>query len=102
MGPAESGKLLASLRRFLENPNVFFLSKFQIQATREVLRGREDLLIVMPTGSGKSLTYLLPVWLESNGTNEGEVVGTAIVVVPLVALMKDIRRRFESRGISVR
>ena len=98
LGPAESGELLKGLRRFYGNPGANFLSNVQIHAVREVLRRRDDLLIVMPTGSGKSLAYMLPVWLESEGI--GSTVIT-IVVVPLVALMKDIRRRCEARGIPV-
>ena len=99
LGPSESGRLLAGLRRFLENQSASFLSKFQIYATREVLKGRNDLLIVMPTGSGKSLTYMLPIWLETCETRGP--ARTTVVVVPLVALMRDIRRRCEGRGIPV-
>ena len=99
LGPSESGKLLLGLRGFLENQGAIFLSRFQIQATREVLRGRNDLLIVMPTGSGKSLTYMLPIWLEM--CERTGCARTTVIIVPLVALIKDIRRRFEGRGIPV-
>lgn len=101
LGPAESGELLSGLRRFLEDARASFLSKWQILAAREVLRGRNDLLVVMPTGSGKTLTYMLPIWMECNGARGPGRMRTSIVVVPLVALMKDIRRRFERSGISV-
>ena len=53
----------------------------------------------MPTGSGKSLTYMLPIWLEACETTDP--ARTTVVIVPLVALMRDIRRRFEGRGIPV-
>ena len=51
----------------------------QEEALRSVLGGR-SLLVVMPTGSGKSLLYQLPALL-------GE--GLTLVVSPLIALMKD-------------
>ncbi|MGH7618069.1 MAG: DEAD/DEAH box helicase, partial [Gemmatimonadaceae bacterium] len=44
-----------------------------------VLEGR-DALVVMPTGGGKSLVYQLPALM---------LPGLAIVVSPLIALMKD-------------
>jgi ATP-dependent DNA helicase RecQ len=51
----------------------------QEAALSHVLAGR-DTLVVMPTGSGKSLIYQLAALL---------LPGTALVISPLVALMKD-------------
>jgi ATP-dependent DNA helicase RecQ len=51
----------------------------QEEAVRAALAGR-DALVVMPTGSGKSLCYQLPALMRDDLT---------IVVSPLVALMQD-------------
>lgn len=53
------------------------------------LSGR-DVLAVMPTGAGKSLTYQLPALCED---------GLTLVVSPLIALMKDQVDALRARGI---
>jgi ATP-dependent DNA helicase RecQ len=61
----------------------------QEEAMAAVLSGR-DSLIVLPTGGGKSLCYQAPALVRG---------GTAIVVSPLIALMKDQVDRLRERGI---
>lgn len=63
----------------------------QAQAVQAVLAGR-DTLVIMPTGSGKSLCYQLPGM---------ELDGTTVVVSPLIALMKDQADSLQARGIDV-
>jgi ATP-dependent DNA helicase RecQ len=53
--------------------------------------GGEDALVVMPTGSGKSLIYQLPALL---------LPGLTIIVSPLIALMKDQQDKLASVGVS--
>jgi ATP-dependent DNA helicase RecQ len=62
----------------------------QETALSHILVGR-DTLVVMPTGSGKSLIYQLAALL---------LPGTALVISPLVALMKDQIDSLTRRGIA--
>lgn len=57
------------------------LRPLQDHAIDLTLAGR-DLLLVMPTGGGKSLCYQLPPLLDESG-------GITVVVSPLISLMKD-------------
>ncbi|MFP5229572.1 MAG: RecQ family ATP-dependent DNA helicase [Acidobacteriota bacterium] len=58
---------------------------------RSVADGR-DVLLVMPTGAGKSLCYQLPAVARG---------GTALVVSPLIALMDDQAAKLSSFGLRV-
>ena len=58
---------------------------------RTVVEGH-DVLLVMPTGAGKSLCYQLP------GLARG---GTTLVISPLIALMEDQVAKLKARGFAV-
>lgn len=58
---------------------------------RAVIEGR-DVLLVMPTGSGKSLCYQLPAIARG---------GTTLVISPLIALMEDQVAKLKARGFAV-
>ena len=64
----------------------------QREACEAALAGR-DVLVVMPTGSGKSLCYQLPALLRDDLT---------VVVSPLVALMQDQVEALAARGLGER
>src|SRR5712671_7423504 len=57
----------------------------------ETLFAQGRLLLVAPTGGGKSLSYQLPATL---------LPGTTLVISPLVALMADQVQALEARGVS--
>jgi ATP-dependent DNA helicase RecQ len=61
----------------------------QRELIHAVLSG-EDAIGVMPTGSGKSLTFQLPAMIASS---------PVIVVSPLIALMKDQQDKLTEKGI---
>src|SRR6185295_606302 len=74
--PPERDSLADLLRERFRLPS---FRPYQEQVCRAVLAG-EDVLLIMPTGAGKSLCYQLP------GLARG---GTTLVVSPLIALMED-------------
>src|SRR6476620_3081532 len=76
VGEVETTEILDTLKSF------FGFEGFkgnQQKIIQNVLSGK-DTFVIMPTGGGKSLCYQLPAILSE---------GTAIVVSPLIALMKN-------------
>ncbi|HEX6902024.1 MAG TPA: DNA topoisomerase 3 [Thermoanaerobaculia bacterium] len=89
-GPGGEGSGGGDLETLLHD--VFRLQSFrpyQEAVCRAVVEGR-DVLLVMPTGAGKSLCYQLP------GLARG---GTTLVVSPLIALMEDQVAKLRELGL---
>lgn len=63
----------------------------QDEAMQHILAGH-DTLVVLPTGSGKSLTFQLPALLRE---------GVTLVFSPLIALMRDQVDRLRSHGLTI-
>jgi ATP-dependent DNA helicase RecQ len=62
------------------------------QEVCEAATAGRDVLLVMPTGAGKSLCYQLPALARG---------GTALVISPLIALMDDQATKLSSLGLRV-
>ena len=62
----------------------------QAEIIEQVLQKR-DALVIMPTGSGKSLCYQLPALLFD---------GLTVVVSPLISLMQDQVQQMQALGIT--
>ncbi|MCY3651689.1 MAG: RecQ family ATP-dependent DNA helicase [bacterium] len=63
---------------------------FQQEIMKSFIRG-EDVVAVLPTGSGKSVTFQVPALLSP---------GVTLVISPLVALMRDQVDNLRAQGIS--
>ena len=61
------------------------------QAIIETLAGGHNALVLMPTGGGKSLCYQIPALMRT---------GTAVVVSPLIALMRDQVEALTHNGVA--
>ena len=73
---------------------VFGHSEFRAhqQEVCEAAAAGRDVLLVMPTGAGKSLCYQLPALARG---------GVGLVISPLIALMEDQAQKLESLGLRV-
>ena len=86
--PSPAGDLDALLRERFALPG---FHGWQREAVEAVLCGPGRVLVVAPTGGGKSLTYQFPASVLD---------GMTLVLSPLVALMEDQVRSLEARGIA--
>ena len=74
--PTEVVDLKASLKEFFGFDS---FKGMQEQVISTILEG-QDCFVIMPTGAGKSLCYQLPALISN---------GTAVIISPLIALMKN-------------
>jgi superfamily II DNA helicase RecQ len=83
-------KIRAALRQ-LYGPTAKFRTEEQEAAVEAVVEGISPLFVILPTGAGKSLTFLIPAMFSD--------AGTTVVILPLVALAEDMLYRCKDAGI---
>ncbi|KAF1922141.1 uncharacterized protein M421DRAFT_45207, partial [Didymella exigua CBS 183.55] len=84
-------KIRTALQQVLGTQEVGFRSVEQEQAMHAVLDGQNPLVIVLPTGGGKSLLFTVPAVVEQTGVT--------VVVVPYQALINNLVERIQSSGV---
>ncbi|KAF7424933.1 ATP-dependent DNA helicase sgs1 [Pleurotus ostreatus] len=95
-GPSvnEPGYALDLLRKFFKNPTAEFKSPGQRNIVKHALALENNFVGILPTGGGKSLSYLLPVFKEQH------LGYKTIVVVPNKALLQDQLVKAQAFGIN--
>ncbi|KAG2737302.1 P-loop containing nucleoside triphosphate hydrolase protein, partial [Suillus brevipes Sb2] len=73
--------------------NASFKSTEQAYASEAVSARAKDLIIVLGTGEGKTLLYMMPA------VSIAEKHLASVVIVPLKALLDELRTRFEAKGL---
>ena len=89
--PSED-QALQALRRALGKPNAIWSSKGQREAVISCLKWAKDLIVILPTGSGKSAIIATVASLEKNKITA--------VLCPLKSLMTDWARRLTAMNIA--
>ncbi|OAV93966.1 hypothetical protein PTTG_09131 [Puccinia triticina 1-1 BBBD Race 1] len=71
---------------------IWGIDRFRLnqEAVCNAVLSNRDVLVIMPTGGGKSLTYQLPALISE---------GTTLVISPLVALMADQNMHLKEAGV---
>jgi superfamily II DNA helicase RecQ len=79
------------MQRIFKTQDVGFRSVEQELAVHAVLDKQTPLVVVLPTGRGKSLLFIVPGLIEEGGMT--------VVVVPYRALITDLVSRIRESGI---
>jgi len=72
-------------------PSSTFRSSEQREGLLAILQGESPLVVILPTGGGKSLLFMLPATLHD--------ANTTIVIIPFIALMKILLQKCQDAGI---
>ncbi|KAK4986088.1 hypothetical protein LTR66_007979 [Elasticomyces elasticus] len=80
-----------AMQKALGQSGISFRSKEQSVAMKAILAGETPLIIVLPTGGGKTLLFTAPACLEDPGVT--------VVVVPFRALINDLKDRLKKARI---
>lgn len=89
MSPHEQ-QALSLLAKLTGKKDAVWSSPLQWEAIHEVILLRNDMLVVMATGSGKTMVALIPTLMD------GDV---SVIVLPLNSLITDYKRKLEAMDV---
>ncbi|KAI6019570.1 hypothetical protein EDC04DRAFT_2901767 [Pisolithus marmoratus] len=89
--PSPSALALQKMQTLLQKENVSWLSSQQRDAMTEILAQESDMVVILPTGGGKSMLAIVPSLLEVNMVT--------ILILPLNSLIMDYQRRLTKMGV---
>jgi superfamily II DNA helicase RecQ len=82
---------LSVVLREMLGPNASFRGS-QLEGLKTIVSGEPRVVMVMRTGGGKSLMYMLPAFCS--------IGGVTVVVVPLMSLRSDLEKRCQEVGLN--
>ncbi|KAF8417617.1 hypothetical protein L210DRAFT_3427928, partial [Boletus edulis BED1] len=82
---------LSKMRELLQREDLEWKSSQQRDAMNTVLQGQTDIVVIMPTGGGKSMLAIIPSLLEDNKTT--------VLVLPLNSLIMDYERKLQGMRV---
>jgi len=82
---------LKAMRSILRMPNCNWVSDKQRKAVLCAIKGKTDVLVVLPTGSGKSM---VPMIVAHQSPTK-----TFVIIVLLISLLEDWERRLKNAGM---
>ncbi|KAF5348175.1 hypothetical protein D9756_010738 [Leucocoprinus leucothites] len=85
-------KALMALRKLLKDPSANWVSPHQKNTVLAAVRRQNDVVVSLPTGSGKTMIPAIPAYLNKTRTT--------CIIVPFISLLDDYSRRLLSWGIS--
>jgi superfamily II DNA or RNA helicase len=85
--PLSDLQLLISARTYTGNPD-FYFRRLQLTLIQHILSREADMVVILPTGYGKSLLFFLPAFIE----NQDRRKYITVVIAPLRALSQQIQK----------
>lgn len=93
MSKYDTSDALVVLRQLLHNIEAQWTSSLQSWGIAHVMDAKHDVLVVGPTGCGKTFVALIPAVLERSQNK------ITVIVVPLISLLDDYKRRLDEFGV---